>query len=88
MEAYALFLNDAGRLRSGWRLGLFVLTFVVLWFLLVTAGRVALVIADLLHIGSTSYLENLVFRLIFLAAAISASNLAMSVTCSPMAASY
>ena len=70
MEAYSLFLNDAGRVRSGWRLGLFVLAFVILLFLLGTVGRVLFVIGDLLHIPSTPYLENIVFRLIFLAAAI------------------
>ena len=34
MEAYNFFINKAGRLRSGWRLGIFVVTFAIIATLL------------------------------------------------------
>src|ERR1700682_2762854 len=70
MALSTLFLNDAGRLRSGWRLGVFVVAFVALLFLLSTAARIVFVIEELLQTGSSHYLENIIFRLVFLSAAV------------------
>jgi membrane protease YdiL (CAAX protease family) len=72
MELYAPFLNDAGRLRSGWRLGLYVLVFLVLMFLFGSLVRVALHLGALLHLGSSPFLEDVVFRLTLLGSALGA----------------
>lgn len=45
METYNFFLNKAGRLRSGWRLGIFVVTFVVVATLLEVALVVLIMLA-------------------------------------------
>jgi membrane protease YdiL (CAAX protease family) len=68
MELNNAFLNQAGRLRSGWRLAVFVALFVVL-FLFSTAA-VFLIFRRLPQTTSFHYLENLVFRVFFLGSAI------------------
>ena len=72
MEPYALFLNDAGRLRSGWRLGIFVLVFAALAFTLGYLVQVAYAIALLVNPGTTmrAYAGDIVFRILFLASAV------------------
>src|SRR5712691_9126404 len=70
MEAYSLFLNDAGRVRSGWRLGLFVLAFVALHLLLSIVGGVLFVVAELRHWPVDPYLKDITFRVFFFSAAV------------------
>ncbi|MCU1264846.1 MAG: protease, amino terminal family [Acidobacteria bacterium] len=70
MEPYAAFLNKAGRLRSGWRLGLYALAFAASMFLFGSLVRVAFVISERLHLTIGSFLENIVYRLVLLAAAL------------------
>ena len=72
MEPYALFLNDAGRLRSGWRLGIFVLVLVALAFSLGKLVQVAYAIALLVNPGATmrAYVGDLVFRILLLVSAV------------------
>jgi len=45
MESYNFFLNKSGRLRSGWRLGIFVVTFAVLAKLIEVALVVSIMLA-------------------------------------------
>jgi uncharacterized protein len=70
MQAKALFLNDAGRLRSGWRLGLFVCAFVALIILLYSVANIVFVIEELLQIGPGPYTQNIVFKAADLGAAV------------------
>jgi uncharacterized protein len=70
MEAYALFLNDAGRLRSGWRLGIFVLIYATLLFLAAQLIRIGYYVALLLNLSPSQFVQDLVFRLMLLTAAI------------------
>ena len=70
MAFSALFINDAGRLRSGWRLGIFVAAFVALWLLLTSVARIVFVIEELLHFGSHPFLEEIIFRVVFLLSAV------------------
>jgi membrane protease YdiL (CAAX protease family) len=66
----AFFLNDSGRLRSGWRLILFVGAFIAIYLLLASVVRILFVIEEALQIGSNPYLENIIFRLVFLGSAV------------------
>lgn len=70
MQAHALFLNDAGRPRSGWRLGLFVCAFVALFLLLSSAAYVGFGIAGFFHLRSGSFGKEIAFRLTFLGAGV------------------
>jgi uncharacterized protein len=70
MNPYAAFLNQAGRLRSGWRAGIFVLAFGVLLFLLTWLVRALFVVAQPSHLTANQLFENLVFRLVLLASAL------------------
>jgi membrane protease YdiL (CAAX protease family) len=70
MDLFAPFLNDSGRLRSGWRLGIYVLVFMAWMFLLGSLVRVAYVIGELLHFHSRPYLEDIIFRLVLLSSAL------------------
>jgi membrane protease YdiL (CAAX protease family) len=74
MNLKQVFINPVGRLRSGWRLLIFVFAFGCLLFLLGTGVRVAYAAALHLVPGRSlgSYFENLVFRLVFLVAALGA----------------
>lgn len=72
MNLKQLFINAVGRLRSGWRLLIFVLVFIIL---LVVLGFAAQKLTELTSQLMPSrvvahYLENLVFRLVFLLAAL------------------
>ena len=72
MDLQQVFTNQAGRLRSGWRLVTFALIYIALLFLVSTAVRIFYVIASLIAPGLRPgpYFENIVFRLILLAAAL------------------
>jgi membrane protease YdiL (CAAX protease family) len=70
MDPLAPFLNDAGRLRSGWRVVIYVLAFFVLIFLLGALVRIALHLGALLHLGSSPFLEDVVFRVTLLSSAL------------------
>jgi membrane protease YdiL (CAAX protease family) len=64
MNFHQLFINSAGRLRSGWRLLIFAALFVIAEFLLVTAGRLIYAVAIQIAPGRSvsSFFENIVFR--------------------------
>jgi membrane protease YdiL (CAAX protease family) len=67
MNAAAPFLNDAGRLRSGWRVGIFVVVYAVLLRLLGIAGSgIYLITASLWR--ENARLEDFLFRLVLLSA--------------------
>jgi membrane protease YdiL (CAAX protease family) len=72
MDIKQVFINSAGRLRSGWRVLIFILLFVVLLFLLGGVVRLAYAAGLLLAPTSTigGFLQNLIFRLVLLAAAL------------------
>jgi len=70
MAISKLFLNEANRLRSGWRLALFIAAFIAVFFLFSVVARVAIVVAEGLHLSSNAYVENVIFRVIFLSAAV------------------
>lgn len=62
MQIREVFLNEVGRLRSGWRLPIFVAAYIALVIFFVTLGRVVYVFEELAHIGSARYLEDMAFR--------------------------
>ena len=72
-----IFINDVGRLRSGWRLVIFVLTYVVLFYLITTLVRVAYALGNLLFPNVTLHgnLQDLVFRIILLVSSLLAAYL-------------
>jgi CAAX protease family protein len=74
MDLKQLFINNAGRLRSGWRLAVFVLIYLVIVFAMTSAVRVLYALA--LHIapGRTlpRLLGDLIFRLVILTASLGA----------------
>ena len=74
MDLKQVFINSAGRPRSGWRLLIFVLLVVVLFFILGAAAKLVLEFA--VHWAPSSglahYLENLIFRAISLVVALAA----------------
>ncbi|MDQ2922487.1 MAG: hypothetical protein M3R52_12865, partial [Acidobacteriota bacterium] len=75
MDNHQVFINPSGRLRSGWRLLVFLLVFLALLFLIGAGLRIVYVVA--LQIVPSprlgSYLENLLFRLTFLTSALVAA---------------
>ena len=74
MDLKQVFINSAGRPRSGWRLLVFVLIFLILAFLFGAAAKKAAELAVQLAPGSgvAHYLENLIFRVIFLVVTLAA----------------
>ncbi len=74
MELKQIFINRAGRLRSGWRLSAFVLIYVFLLFLLTIGVRVVYALAMYLFPGLawSTNLADLFFRLILLISALGA----------------
>src|SRR5688572_11936484 len=75
MDFHQVFVNPAGRLRSGWRLLVFALLYYSIMFLLGMGARIVYAISLQLQPNRSFgfYLENLVFRLILLAAALIAA---------------
>jgi membrane protease YdiL (CAAX protease family) len=75
MNIKQLFINSAGRLRSGWRLFVFVLLFFFIFFLLGSVVWLVLALAphrNLLGPRIGEYVQNLIFRLLLLIAALGA----------------
>jgi membrane protease YdiL (CAAX protease family) len=70
METFAPFLNKAGRLRSGWRLGLYLLVFAAFMFVFGSLVRVGYVLAERRHITFGKFFEDVVFRVVLLSAAL------------------
>ena len=72
MDLRQIFINPVGRLRSGWRLLIFVLVYVVLLLLLGSALRIIYAVALLVVPGISlgAYFQNLVFRLLLLTASL------------------
>jgi membrane protease YdiL (CAAX protease family) len=72
MNLNQVFINSAGRLRSGWRLVIFSLVFLVLLFLVSAVVRIGYGIAIQIAPGRTlgKYAQDIVFRLGFLTAAL------------------
>jgi CAAX protease family protein len=70
-----IFINDVGRLRSGWRLVVFLLTCVLVFYLITTLVRVAFVLANLLLPNATlnRTLQDLTFGIIVLASSLIAA---------------
>jgi membrane protease YdiL (CAAX protease family) len=77
MDAQNIFINSVGRLRSGWRVLIFIVVYIALLFLLSTVVRVGyavgLQIAPDRNLGR--FTEDLIFRLILLASALLAGYL-------------
>ncbi|HKB68943.1 MAG TPA: type II CAAX endopeptidase family protein [Pyrinomonadaceae bacterium] len=72
MDLKKVFINSAGRLRSGWRLLIFVLILVVLTLLFGAVTKAVFIVAVRFvpSSGLAHYLENFIFRLIFLLVAL------------------
>jgi membrane protease YdiL (CAAX protease family) len=72
MDLKQVFINSAGRLRSGWRLLIFVLILVILslFFGAVTKKAFEVAVQFVPRSGVARYLENFTFRLIFLIVAL------------------
>lgn len=70
MKRYAPFVNEAGRLRSGWRLGIFVLLFAASMFLLGSVVRVAFVLGEHFHFTFSEFVQNVIFRVVLLSGAV------------------
>src|SRR5687767_553608 len=72
-----IFINDFGRLRSGWRVLLFVFAFLAAAFLLATALRVAyvIVVAVISAPPRSNFVSDIIFRLTLLASALIAGYL-------------
>jgi membrane protease YdiL (CAAX protease family) len=74
MELKNIFINSAGRLRSGWRLLVFLLVYLCILFLLSSLARLAYAVALNTvpqRIGG-DYVQNVIFRLIMLITALAA----------------
>ena len=74
MDLKNIFINSAGRLRSGWRLLVFLLVYLCILFLLSSLARLAYAVALNAvpqRIGS-DYIQNVIFRLILLVTALTA----------------
>ena len=74
MSLKQVFINSAGRLRSGWRLLIFVLIFITLLIVLGFAakGVSGLTVQLVPNRGLAHYIENLIIRLVLLLAAVGA----------------
>jgi uncharacterized protein len=70
MAPVEVFLNQAGRLRSGWRLGLFVVLYAVSLLMLGSVLRFIYWLTLLLKISTPAFAQELAFRLLLLASAI------------------
>ncbi|HEV8370898.1 MAG TPA: CPBP family intramembrane glutamic endopeptidase [Pyrinomonadaceae bacterium] len=74
MDLRAPFINEHGRLRSGWRLILFVGSFLALFLLLSTGVRIVYVVVDVtgLHIPYANFVADVIYRGLLLASALGA----------------
>lgn len=66
MTLRQIFINDVGRLRSGWRLLVFVITFIALLFLITALVRVGYVVASVAfpQAALNRQIQDLIFRII------------------------
>ena len=78
---HRVFINDYGRLRSGWRLVIYVFAFIAASYLIATGLRVAylLLVGVIPQISRLDFLANLIFRLGLLGAALIAGYLCVRV---------
>jgi membrane protease YdiL (CAAX protease family) len=72
MDAQQIFINSVGRLRSGWRVLIFIVVYVALLFLLSTVVRVGYAMGLQLAPGRNlgGFTEDFIFRLILFASAL------------------
>ena len=70
MKRYPPFVNEAGRLRSGWRVGIFVLSFAASMFLLGSVVRVVFVVGEHFHFTFSEFVQNVIFRVVLLGCAV------------------
>ncbi|MDQ1638905.1 MAG: protease family protein [Pyrinomonadaceae bacterium] len=72
MDAQQIFINSVGRLRSGWRVLIFIVVYVALLFLLSTVVRVGYAVGLQLAPGRNlgGFTEDFIFRLILFASAL------------------
>ncbi len=77
MDLRKIFINEFGRLRSGWRLLLFVFAFIAILFLLGTALRIAYAILQAVAPSMThsEFISDVIFRLTLLFSALGAGYL-------------
>jgi len=77
MDLRQVFVNSAGRLRSGWRVLIFILVYVCLLFLLSTLVRIGYAVGLRVASGRSlgAFVEDFIFRLILLASALFAGYL-------------
>ncbi len=77
MDAKQIFINSVGRLRSGWRVLIFIVVYVALLFLLSTLVRVGYAVGLQIAPGRNlgGFTEDLIFRLILLGSALLAGYL-------------
>jgi len=74
MEPRTIFINNAGRLRSGWRLVVFLMAFIAFLFLITSAVRVAYAAATYFAPGVRLgfYVQDIVYRLVTLTSSLAA----------------
>ncbi|MEP6743274.1 MAG: CPBP family intramembrane glutamic endopeptidase [bacterium] len=72
MNPKQIFINNAGRLRSGWRVLIFILVYLTLLFLFSTLVRIGYAIGLRIAPGRSlgSFVEDFIFRLLLLASAL------------------
>jgi CAAX protease family protein len=77
MNPHTLFINQHGRLRSGWRLGVFVASFLVLYFLLGGGLRIVyeILYATEIRIPYAGSIADLIYRALLLVSALGAGYL-------------
>lgn len=77
MDPRTLFINEHGRPRSGWRLILFVASFIALFLLLSTGVRIGYVIVEAtgLHIPYANFVADVIYRMLLLTSALGAGYL-------------
>jgi uncharacterized protein len=77
MELRQVFINSAGRLRSGWRVLVFVLVYIALLFMLSTVVRIGYAVGLRIAPGRSlgAFAEDFIFRLILFASALLAGYL-------------
>src|SRR5204862_5426879 len=70
MERYAVFLNKAGRLRSGWRVGVFVIVLLLIGLTLGYPLKLTLLAFSSVRFLSNPLLGDLIFRIVFVTEAL------------------
>jgi membrane protease YdiL (CAAX protease family) len=73
MSPFGVFLNDAGRLRSGWRVGIFVLVFLLVSLLLAWLIRIGFVLGHSVPLFSHPLFNDLTYRFTLLVSAVLAA---------------